>query len=504
MGFLITFSTREDKTVTSETASLDRDMHRLLEHCRNGFVRVTPLVQEMGRSRLYRRLERAVRRGLLLKEGARYMTSEVGLALLERREVDIPGDDPLVKAVPQLAVIGRVSPLHRAIAELVIAAAVARTNALRDAHHPSFVIVGERLRFKTWLAQACCATVGADDRLCVLHSVAETKGSMFRRRGKQGEVVSERKILTSSPICVVDEFQRAPDPVRGIMALVMHGQMTVPFENETATIRAVPIVVMNPLRESKDLVERTGLDEPLLRRSIVADLACVSIPPNVLPHGDAMLDEIRRMPPVRLDPPSDTSDPNMERIKEFVSCSIPMQELLADIDLALIGLLAVGMRSFIPDKEAALRRVLHDYLSILSTTGRTREGWEENLRLSGGMKAETSTQVSHAPNPFSWRENLAELARVLDERSIGPRELIQILKDIKDTKTLRVARDKLKATVDLLYKEREEFVIQLQQELARKARDTVIEEFLGRYGLTLKTFVYLVRAAERYGILRRR
>ena len=417
------------------TAPMDADMRALLEHCRNTFAPVKPLISRHGRPRIYRRLKKALHDGLLIKgETGLYKITERGTNLLDAptNAASVQDDDPLVKAIPHLAIIGRVSPVHQAVAGLLLAAAVARTSALRDSHHANFIILGGRLLFKTWVARACCAMLGVDDRLCVLHSVAETKGAMFKRRGGKGQIVSERGVLTTSPICAVDEFQRASHGVREVMSLVMHGQLTVPFENETATIRAVPVLILNPLKESANLTERTGFDEALLRRSIVVDLAEVRIPEDVLPHGDAMLDELRRLPSVNLIVPADTSDAPMEKLHTVISRSILTPELLADIDLSLVGLLGIGMRSFLPDKDAALRRVVQDYLLLLSTSGRTRDDWRENMHLLDAVKAGviSAMEKPRAANPFSWHAHLDDLGRCLDEEAVGPQEFAALMQNL--------------------------------------------------------------------------
>ena len=50
--------------------------------------------------------------------------------------------------------------MHRAILTLVVAAIIARTHRLSGFHHATFVLLGPKLTWKTWILRMACLIAG--------------------------------------------------------------------------------------------------------------------------------------------------------------------------------------------------------------------------------------------------------------------------------------------------------------------------------------------------------
>jgi hypothetical protein len=68
--------------------------------------------------------------------------------------------DELDKFCPSLQYVP--TKVHRAIAELIFAAIIARRDEIRKDHHTTFIMVGDTLKWKTWTAKFLCAVLGLD------------------------------------------------------------------------------------------------------------------------------------------------------------------------------------------------------------------------------------------------------------------------------------------------------------------------------------------------------
>ncbi len=118
----------------------------ILESCVGGFRPLKPLTKQIPSGSLYRRAKRLVALGWLRRENDLYQTSEAGLRQLAEAQAG-RRFDVLEKIYPALALVP--TPVHRALAELIFAAVVARQHETRSDRHPFFVAYGGTLHWKT-------------------------------------------------------------------------------------------------------------------------------------------------------------------------------------------------------------------------------------------------------------------------------------------------------------------------------------------------------------------
>ena len=230
---------------------------QILESCRDGFRPLKPLIGPIASGTLYRHARRLGALGWLRKEGALYRTTDAGLRELASVSLRRP-PDPLVTLYPPLAHVPTAA--HRALIDLVLAAAVARHHAVRPDRHPFFVLSGATLRWKSSAGRFLCHALGLDPATHVVDCGLETGRSLSFRRGGTGAIVSRRALL-DAPLLVLDEFLTADAAVRDTLGIFLSGRLVMPVENETLTVRPVPVLTLNPL--SKDTLERRlGLRHP--------------------------------------------------------------------------------------------------------------------------------------------------------------------------------------------------------------------------------------------------
>jgi hypothetical protein len=381
---------------------------------------------------VYRKVAKLVGQGLLAKQADVYTTTDRGREMLGSPAFRSALDKP----IPQLGLAP--TPLHRAVIELILAAAVVRRHGTRDDHHPAFILVGPTLTWKTWTGKMACALLGLNPVDHLLLSNAESGRSLLTRRGYAGTTVSKRSVL-SAPLVVIDEFQKADETTRRMADVYLSGSRQVSYENSRLQIRPVPLFAMNPL-EGETLEDRTGLDAAQLRRCVVADFSRVTIPADLRSRGGEFLSEATKAGPIdlRTRKPGNCSsfrDVLAESLKRCLTV-----DALSRVDEELVAQLANGMAAFIPPSEA-WTTVVRDLLTIYETLGWTSPGWR--LRLPSATpkgKGKVHGGVSQRRRPLSVHE---ETRRFLAAAGEVPRDL-GLAKLIEEEKTaLGAARAQL-------------------------------------------------------------
>ena len=127
----------------------------ILEYFEPGPAAVKPLCDRLPKSSVYRLLTGLVDHGYVRKNGKRYELLDRGRETLNAHRSDTApasAESLLERAIPHLRFMPTL--VHRAVGVLIVCAIVARRHRLRTNHHPSFVIFGPRLKWKTWTAKA--------------------------------------------------------------------------------------------------------------------------------------------------------------------------------------------------------------------------------------------------------------------------------------------------------------------------------------------------------------
>jgi DNA-binding Lrp family transcriptional regulator len=357
----------------------DRD-RRILGFLEKGAMTLKPLFNTMPKSAVYDRLAKLTEVGYVFKDGKRRGLTSAGRATLKAngRATVVESDEPSIESfVAHIALAP--TRVHRALLTLIAAAIVARLHRIRESHHPSFVLMGPKLTWKSWLAKLACWMAGIDAREFVLNLGTETPGSLIQRRGAKGQVVTKR-LAISQPVMGLDELGRAKADVMRIVKTLLYGDLKTPFENDVLETRCVPIVMLNPrtTKAGADLTEILGLDEGTVRRSVVADLKAVEIPKDILTEGDGRLDQARALGGAEFPAPRDPEwDPSKE-VQAHLLAAFDRPQRLADVDFSMVALMCTALTAWLP-RVGALRLGVRSYLEIVETLGWVKDGWRSSL-----------------------------------------------------------------------------------------------------------------------------
>jgi len=358
------------------------------------FLRDTPrpvreLVEAQPRGSVYRRLKRLQADGWVIKRRHGYTLTAAGQQVqAEREEAACLGG--LGTVYTPLSMVP--SPCHRALLELALAARVVRQLTPQEDRHPSFLLMGPTMAWKTSAGRFLCLAAGVDPITHIVDLASESGRSLWIRRGPDGEIATRRSLL-EAPVVVFDELQLAEPGVRRALAPFLSGRRHVPLENDVVSIAPVALVTMNP-GPGHTLTERTGLAAPQLRRMIVCDLGMVKMPDLALVGGRA-LEAAATAGPLPLRPPQDSAERFRPAVVGLLRQVLQAEALgLVDVDL-LLGL-ATGMTAWLPT-AIAVRQTVADFLLIVDTIGWTQPGWTDALRTFPGTGQKGGVPALPAP-----------------------------------------------------------------------------------------------------------
>jgi len=342
----------------------------LLELCLDDFHALRSLLDRIPQGTLYRHVLRLVNLGWLEKQGTLYRTTEAG-----RRQLIQAQSQRLWDGVARhYSPLGLLPTLvHRAMAELILAAIVIRRQGTRPDRHAVFVCAGGTLKWKSSLALFLCFALGLDPAIFLIHCGTETGKSLAIRRSGTGTPVFRRELLDAVFI-TFDEFLTADTGVRTTLQLFLAGQLVMPFENTSLTIQPVPLLLLNP-REKPTLEGRLGLTAPQIRRAIIANLDAVPMP-DLAATGEEALTAASAHAPLVLPAPAFDCRVYHRQIVALTR-AILLPEAEGRIDVQIIENLCSGMSSFIPDPNEAIAHVGHALGTVVETLGWTRLGWIE-------------------------------------------------------------------------------------------------------------------------------
>lgn len=366
----------------------------ILELCLDDFRSVRPLRDRIPQSTVYRGVLRLMKVNWLQKEGALYKTTEAG-----RRQLS-DGQERLWDGValhyPPLRLIP--TAVHRALAELILAAIVMRQHGTRPDRHPFFVCVGGTLKWKSTLALFLCAALHLDPSRFLVDCGCESGKSLAIRRSGTGTLVFKRELLDGVFIAL-DEFLTADAGVRATLRLFLSGQLVMAFENESVRIQPVPLLILNP-RDKPTLEGRLGLSAPQIRRAIVANLDVVSMP-DLAVTGEEALTAARAHAPLILTAPAIDCRLYHRQIVALTR-AILLPEAEERIDVHIVETLCSGMTSFIPEANDAIAHVGHALGTLAETMRWTRRGWiDAVLQFSTDPKTRGSQQVEEPSLPVA-------------------------------------------------------------------------------------------------------
>lgn len=345
----------------------------ILDYCTHGPTAVAGLTGEIAKATLYRHLAYLVAYGALERVGRRYRITPVGERWLADAQSHL--DWNLFDHVyPPFALIP--TPYHKALLELLLAAAVVRRAGLHADHLCAVVVMGSTLRWKTSLGRMACATLGVDPNVSLIDLASEAGRSVFVRRTSDGQLLSERNVL-STPLVVFDDYLQADDAVRAAVRPFLSGRRTVPYEHGVITVDCVTLLTLNP-RAKSTVEQQTTLTPAQLRRVILCDLDAVALPDLALTGHQALEAAVQHgpltLPGLRTDL-EDHREAVVQGVRDLVR-----PERHDRIDTEMLRILAAGMTAFIEDDARAIQQVLYNFGLTIETLGWARPGWVQAVR----------------------------------------------------------------------------------------------------------------------------
>jgi hypothetical protein len=301
--------------------------------------------------------------------------------------------------------------VHRALLELMMAAAVGRRAALSDDHLPSFLAMGSTLRWKTALGRFACHLLGVDPSSHLIDLASESGRSVFVRRTQQGHLGSQRHVLTS-PLVVMDDILQAEPRGRAALWPFLSGRRQIPYDHGHITIACVTLLTLNPRRAST-LEAQTTFHPALLRRLLIGNLDAVSMP-DVALSGHRALQEAADHGPLDLPGPRYDLATHRPAVVAAVRALV-RPEHHERVDTEMLLTLSAGMTAFIDDDERAIQQVLYDAGVLFDSLGWTVPEWQTGVSQfalpcatpgppgAGRAPDEDAPLTSlhhHRPNPF--------------------------------------------------------------------------------------------------------
>lgn len=389
----------------------------ILEHLRDGPASVAPLRSRYAKASIYDALRRLRSRGVVVPGDGEGVWR---LVQTEPAALDPTAPDQHVwPRLPWPHLDLMPSTLHRAIAEPVLLSRLVRLAYER--HHASYVLFSAQgLRGKTWLMTALAIMLGVEDpESVIVHAGTETRGSLGVRRKGNGEVAQIRAAL-GGPILGIDEKRRGGRDVQKVIDVLISGSRSIPLEDRTLDVWAVIMIALNCPEGVTDIQEATGLDQPMQRRCLIANLDGVQLDGTFARDGEERLERLRALGPIALPEPGGLQAEVAlgERLGEILPTLLDTPERMSSVDVVLLRQQAVAATWCGLSTRDALALVLHHACLIRATTGSVHPDWEARLAeavASPGQEPDPAPlEPPHVfePDPYQQRiEHLDEVAR---------------------------------------------------------------------------------------------
>lgn len=397
-----------------------QDERRILGFCMGKWTHLTVLEEQISRSTLYRIAKKLCGRKWLLHRRARgYITTKRGTQMLKesqggvealkedtssqkgvlrekeeprelkRPPVNLPAirkflklSDETVDCFPSLYPPLRKmpTPTHRAMAELLLAEVCDRAWPLSDFHHLNFLNFGATLRWKTHLALFCAYMVmkeGEDISSYLIEASLESGYSFWIRGRSSGNPIFKRQILQKPYVCLED-YHKADTASKRATGHLLSGRLKIPWQNTMESIFCVAMVNLNPW-PGKTLLQKTGFDNPVIRRLIPCDFNAIEIPKNLREIGNEATDAAKDSGPLAKEKPRfDCKDYKHELIEYTRKLFTQEGQELIDTD-GLLNL-ARGLTGYGLTASEAIRYTLYKTSLPYHTVGWLRLKWIQGFR----------------------------------------------------------------------------------------------------------------------------
>jgi hypothetical protein len=204
---------------------------------------------------------------------------------------------------------------HRAFLELVVCSVLARHHlgAQQRDGHLGFMAIGETGTGKSSMGRLVCHLFGFPPAVHTVHVPAQTPGSLLGRREQAGD--GWRWVpapMSRLPFVVLDEFDKAEEPVQRRAWVYLHDEMDQQLEGAMHELLPTTLLAANPPRSGDRYAH---LRPEYRRRSVVLDTGAMAGRSGEL--EDLLRTFYARTAPVdrlaleRLKPPTDHLEPDV-------------------------------------------------------------------------------------------------------------------------------------------------------------------------------------------------
>jgi hypothetical protein len=291
---------------------------------------------------------------------------------------------------------------HRAFLELLISTVIARHHlgAQRRDGHLAFIAIGETGTGKSVMGQLVCHLFGFPPARHTVHVPAQTAGSLLGRRDQDaGGWRWTPAPMTRLPFVVLDEFDKAEEPVQRRAWVYLHDSMDQQLEDRVHELLPTPLLAANPPATGD---RYRALRPEYRRRSVVLDTG------GMVHRGGDLDDLLRafyastaatdRLPLERLVPPA-TLEPRaldvLRSVRNVLTDAGKSEYPSRGLEMATLGRCALMGPG--ADHELAAFATSVAYLQATeSVPGQVVDGWMQPL---GDMRAafgEAGTSVAAA------------------------------------------------------------------------------------------------------------
>ena len=292
------------------------------------------------------------------------------------------------------AALARLPRAHRAMARLMLRAAVARHH-LRQARpdgHLGGVATGPTGAGKTLIAECVQRALGLPlaERLCGEESERSLWG---RRQGKAGgATVFIPADVLSLPFAAVGELDKARGQLRETALRLLQGQALVPAEGQDVDVACTWYVSTNgPLSD---------VDDSYLRRCAVLNLAGYPLLPRET--AEKVLAAIPRLPYEQLPPPAAELPPGaLAVLRDLLKLCMTEGAAYEERGLEMAALAGAGLSGDTDLTQAAMLTAA-DYIEVSATAGRAVPDWQTRFERwldgepAGDILAETARPPASA------------------------------------------------------------------------------------------------------------
>jgi hypothetical protein len=324
---------------------------------------------------------------------------------------------------------------HRALIELLCSAVVARHHLAdeRTYGHLGFMLIGETDTGKTAAVRLICHMFGLPFEAVRRFLYSETPGSLFGRRVQvsSGSWQLVPSTAASSALLLLDEFDKADEPMRRAAWALFQGETTAMHEGEAWPLRPVPVLAANP-----GPADRYGLLRPeYRRRSVVLDTGYTrgraAIFEELMTAGHHATASPGALPLTALRPPAARlNDRGLEVLRSVrdMLTAAGAEEFpgMAALELAALGRLALTGGD---DHALAAYATGVCYLQVTATVpGQVIDGWEADAATIRGWFGEAGASLADAIERGRAGRELArrtlgtatvERARLSDELTVS-------------------------------------------------------------------------------------